>query len=120
MQRDAMIKRILKAIRETIKGKPLKVRSSKWDAVRDAHVRKFPWCAACGSRSNLQVHHIMPFHLDSSKELDPSNLITLCEKSPTNCHLNVGHLGNWKKYNSSVREDAMRLIQGKTKTLGES
>lgn len=53
-------------------------RSSEWPAVRDAHLSACPTCAACGSRIDPQVHHVVPFHKDPTKELDPANLLTLC------------------------------------------
>lgn len=39
-------------------------------------------------------------------ELDPENLITLCEGPAFNCHLFFGHLRNWSSHNPDVREDA--------------
>jgi len=39
-------------------------------------------CQVCKSRNNLNVHHIIPNRIDSSKILDINNAITLCEK----CH----------------------------------
>ena len=81
-------------------------RSSHWDAVRDAHLRQFPTCAACGKRALLNVHHIKPFHLFPSLELDGSNLITLCEDQVINCHLLFGHLRSWPAYNPTVVQDA--------------
>lgn len=52
----------------------------------------------------MRVHHVVPFHVDPSRELDPSNLMTLCEakKYGINCHLLVGHLGNWRRWNPFV------------------
>jgi hypothetical protein len=56
----------------------------------------------------LDVHHIRPFHLHPDLELEPSNLITLCEadKGGVNCHLFIGHLGNFKSFNVDVKADA--------------
>ena len=61
-------------------------------------------CAVCSGTASLEVHHIVPFHIDATKELDPSNLITLCEskKNGVNCHLFFGHLGNYKRVNVQV------------------
>lgn len=82
-------------------------RSPHWESVRDAHLKEHPACEVCGHKKNLNVHHVIPFHIDASKELDPSNLITLGNKCPTgNHHLLFGHLGNWKSWNVNVREDA--------------
>lgn len=79
-------------------------RSDKWPEVERAHLDHEGWCRYCGGTTLLQVHHILPFHLDPARELDPSNLITLCEdyKDGVECHLHVGHLGNWKHYNPAV------------------
>lgn len=83
-------------------------RSDKWPAVERAHLEKEGWCRNCGGTISLQVHHVMPFHLDPTKELDPSNLITLCEdvKDSVECHLHIGHLGSWKNFNPAVRSIA--------------
>lgn len=84
-------------------------RSPHWSAVRDAFV-KSKCCAACGRKDKLNVHHILPFHLYPARELDPANLIVLCEGS-TACHLTLGHLGDWKRFNPHVVEDAARLLK---------
>lgn len=83
-------------------------RSPHWHRERKAHLDLFPNCAVCGRHENLEVHHIRPFHLHPELELEPSNLITLCEnkKDGVNCHLLFGHLGNYRSFNASVREDA--------------
>ena len=80
-------------------------RSSKWKKTRDEHLKKQPYCMICGSTKNLVPHHILPFHMDAAKELDPENLITLCEGN-FNCHLFFGHLKNWTRYNPNIIEDA--------------
>lgn len=85
-------------------------RSSKWPATRRRHVKKFPECAACGGRIGLQVHHVVPFHVDRTRELDPTNLITLCEfVGGLECHEFFGHGDNWKRYVPAVREIAAAL-----------
>lgn len=82
-------------------------RSPEWPKVRKAHLAKFPTCAMCGTKNKLEVHHIKPFHLHPELELEPSNLITLCEsKVDANCHLLFGHLGNFKSLNATVIHDA--------------
>lgn len=88
-------------------------RSSKWPAVRAAYLADHPVCAACGQADQLNVHHVVPFHFDRKLELDPSNLITLCTDGigHTNCHLMIGHGGNYKCANPCVREDAARFNQ---------
>lgn len=82
-------------------------RSSKWSGVRKAHLSRFPNCAVCCGTEKTEVHHVQPFHMKPELELDPSNLITLCEskKNGINCHLLQGHLGDFKCVNSAVRSD---------------
>lgn len=77
-------------------------RSPKWKSVRLEHLKQHPCCAACGRSLKLEVHHIEPVHINPEGELDPSNLVTLCD-SP--CHIVFGHFMDWKSWNSSVVED---------------
>lgn len=79
-------------------------RSPRWTNVRKEHLKNNPSCAACGRTSKLEVHHIQPVHIAPEKELDPSNLITLCD-SP--CHLIFGHLMNYKSWNNNVINDCL-------------
>ncbi len=81
------------------------MRSSRWSGVRNAHLRLYPNCEICGKNKGLNVHHKMPFHLHPQLELDPNNLVTLCEDGGMNCHITFGHLGNFKSYNASIDED---------------
>ena len=85
-------------------------RSAQWPHVRDVHLITHNRCACCGGTAKLRVHHIEPFHACPDKELDPNNLITLCEakRYGVNCHLLIGHLGNWRKFNPLARMDAAR------------
>lgn len=80
------------------------VRSPKWKSVRQKHLLEHPCCAACGKSVKLEVHHIEPVHLNPDRELDPSNLITLCD---TPCHIVFGHFMDWKSWNSEVISDTM-------------
>jgi 5-methylcytosine-specific restriction endonuclease McrA len=76
--------------------------------VRDAYLLGHPFCEVCGyvpdKRSVANdVHHIVPRHVDPSRILDPSNLITLCRKY--GCHLRCGHFGNYSSYwNPNIRK----------------
>ena len=74
-------------------------RSPKWKDVRKKHIDKQNQCQFCGSSKNLEVHHIVPVHINPELELDPDNLITLCDK---NCHLLIGHFMNFKSWNPEV------------------
>lgn len=83
-------------------------RSSHWAGVRKTHLSMQPSCQVCGGLKKLEVHHIHPFHTHPELELEPVNLITLCEngRDGVNCHLLFGHLGDYKSVNESVCEDA--------------
>jgi hypothetical protein len=82
-------------------------RSPEWDEVARAHRKREPACVVCGYRGRkIQVHHIKPFHLHPHLELDPDNLITLCEARGKHHHLLLGHLSSWHSYNEHVRVDA--------------
>lgn len=106
---------MLKRIKDFIQGKSTlkSKRSPKWGTVRAEFIKKqHSECYACGSKKDLEVHHIVPFHVDPKLELDPTNLVTLCESmifNPRNCHLFIGHNGNYKKTNPHVIEDALKL-----------
>lgn len=60
----------------------------------------------------MRAHHVVPFHIDPTKELAADNLLTLCEakRYGLNCHLLIGHLGNWRRWNPLVRVDAVRTF----------
>ena len=85
-------------------------RSSHWKAIRDKHLHWHPYCAACGTFSDVEVHHIESYRLNPSRELDPDNLITLCRKH----HFQIGHDADgpgprkprWFDSNPFVRRDA--------------
>lgn len=101
---------VIKNIKDAIQGKAKlgQRRSPQWPKVRAEHLKRSPTCIVCGGKKKLEVHHIVPFHLDTAKELDVNNLITLCEskKNGVNCHLFVGHLGNFQSLNTDVTKDA--------------
>lgn len=81
-------------------------RSSLWPKIRSEYLQTNPICEICGSKNKPEVHHIIPVHVDPSKELDINNLITLCDKY---CHFIFGHLMNWKSYNIHIKQDAMEF-----------
>lgn len=83
-------------------------RSSHWAALRKKIIAAHPYCAYCGSKQNLQAHHIRPFHLHPELELDPKNVIVLCETPGTDHHLHIGHAGNFKSENPNVVEDCAK------------
>lgn len=88
-------------------------RSPQWPAVRSAHLKLNPACAACGTLEFVEVHHVKSFHEHPELELEPSNLISLC-RGAANHHFRIGHdpdfegpiKANWTKSNPNVRRDA--------------
>jgi 5-methylcytosine-specific restriction endonuclease McrA len=90
--------------------KPAEPRSPAWRGVRRRHLATNPTCAACGTKHLVDVHHIIPFHIDPTHELDPGNLITLCRWPLRRHHFKVGHLGDWTRWNETVRADAAVLL----------
>lgn len=77
-------------------------RSPKWKDLRKDHLAKHHRCAACGKTKGLEVHHIKPVHKYPELELDPLNLITLCDNQ---CHLTFGHFMDYKSWNKDVEHD---------------
>lgn len=82
-------------------------RSNQWNNVRDNFLKKNNKCSACGTSKNLEVHHIIPVHINPELELFEENLITLCDKK---CHLLFGHLMNYKSWNTNVISDCCDII----------
>jgi len=104
---------IIKTIKDRITGKlPIlaRLRSPKWQTVRKHWLVNNSSCAACGSITKLEVHHVRPYHSHPELELDATNLITLCE-NVLKCHLKVGHMGNFKRENPNVRVDAASMLK---------
>lgn len=101
------MKALVQAIADRLAGKTPKIikRSSKWPRVRMKFLYENPSCAICLEQNEhrLDVHHIMPFHLDRTLELEPSNLITLCSEDSHDCHFRFGHLSNWRKFNPEIQ-----------------
>lgn len=104
-------------------------RSPHWPTVEREFREAHPHCIACLTEGNAiegqQIHHVNPFHylLDPEinrpdLELDPRNLVTLCEdeagRPAQDHHLLLGHLGNFKEGNLLVREDAGGRYHGIT------
>ena len=82
-------------------------RSPKWVSVRKNHLSTNGYCAACGRSKKLEVHHIEPVHLNPERELDPTNLITLCADP---CHIVFGHFMDYKSWNSNVINDCQEYF----------
>lgn len=84
-------------------------RSPKWPGVEQAFLKMHKTCAACGTTTRLQVHHVQPYHLFPELELDPNNLIALC-MGPNECHLKIGHGDNFRSFNKNVLQDASNAL----------
>jgi len=94
----------LESVRDSQVGHGME-RSPHWPTVQHAHLKLEPTCAACNGELNLNVHHKKPFHLFPELELEPTNLITLCMDGDKDCHIKLGHGGDFKAYNPNVMED---------------
>ena len=53
-------------------------RGSQWNKARKEALQRAPFCAVCGTRRGLQVHHVIPFRI--SFDNNQNNLIPLCVK----------------------------------------
>ena len=81
--------------------------------MRRAWLALHPTCAACGSKQHVQVHHLWPVHFPGGEktELDPTNFMTLCERPGWNCHIRIGHGGDFKARNPEARKDAALSLE---------
>jgi 5-methylcytosine-specific restriction endonuclease McrA len=109
---------MIMTIKDFVKGKPYARRDRRWPRVRREHLKKEPRCRVCNGKRKREVHHVVPVHIDRSLELAPGNLITLCESKRygINCHLLVGHRGNYRKSNPDCRAMADNInnyLEGK-------
>jgi hypothetical protein len=100
-------------------------RSPRWPGVERLHLSAQPFCVCCAEGTNrqaaVQVHHIFPFHEcialgRPDLELDPRNLITLCQgevgRPSDDHHLLIGHLGSFESANLDVVEGARSIFHG--------
>ena len=89
-------------------------RGGHWPAFKKEHEKLFPKvCAACGTtKGNIELHHIVPFHNNPSKECDHKNVVWLCEDPAlgNHCHLYHGHNKKWRGWNTHVLEDAATFL----------
>ena len=84
-------------------------RSPKWRSFRNKFLEGKK-CAVCGGKTKLEAHHIEPFISAPERELDPSNILPLCEgRKQINCHCCIGHGGDYRDYNPFSEELAQLL-----------
>lgn len=104
---------------DTIQGKApakSKARHPSWRRVRAEHLKAQPKCQGCGEKRKrlLEVHHVAPFHSHPEIELEPKNLLTLCDGGGKygikSCHLYIGHNGNFRRSNSLAVHEARLLL----------
>lgn len=81
-------------------------RSPQWRYVEEAFVREHPLCDYGNHKPTLlnplNVHHVDMFSKNPERELDPTNLQSVCRFH----HFYHSHFGNWKDSNPHTREDA--------------
>lgn len=53
-------------------------RGSQWKKIRNKVKNQFQYCILCGTRNNIDIHHIVPFRV--SHDNSTLNLIPLCKK----------------------------------------
>lgn len=82
----------------------IEARSRQWPRVERTFLEQNPKCIVCG-RTAVTAHHVVPVHIDPSLELEPTNLVPVCEPASGH-HLWLGHLGDWSSWNPLVQRDA--------------
>ena len=84
-------------------------RSSQWPTFRKTHIKDH--CEVCGKKGTflkpLELHHVEPYNINPSRELDPTNVQTGCRR----CHQLVYHLDNFHSWNIDAQEDAKILFK---------
>lgn len=78
-----------------------KPRGAGWEKKELETVKNHPYCALCGTKKRLQVHHKKPYHEFPELEFEDDNLIVLCQPD----HFSVGHYYNWQDYNPDVDQE---------------
>ena len=80
------------------------IRSTKWPKFKKEFAKTHPAvCAVCGGKKGINLHHLKPFHVFPELELDPDNVILLCNEKRH--HIEVGHLGDFQSINPTGRAD---------------
>lgn len=65
------------------------------------YLAEHPTCQFCRKPGGkVEVHHVIPVSVDPTKAADVTNMVTLHRKP--DCHMVVGHLGNFRDYNRNV------------------
>jgi len=91
-------------------------RDSKWRSFRKVQLVNKK-CAICDGTEGLELHHKKSFHDSPELELDPDNVMVLCDNHPRNCHFIFGHLMNWRFINDDIDNtvEYFQLLRKKAK-----
>ena len=73
-----------------------------WAKARRDFATLNPECLACGSRVDLNIHHIQSAHEFPDLQCDPRNFCPLCRTH----HKDFGHPESWSKNNPNVIRDS--------------
>ena len=88
--------------------------ADKWESFEHTYYKTHPKkCAACNERLHIDLHHIIPRHINPSLIFTESNLTPLCRCD----HFRIGHHKNWDTYNPNVTTDSKtfnKLLQKET------
>lgn len=82
---------------------------TQWQIIKAKreYLKNHPKCAVCCNEKRVEVHHIIPVHVDRTKACDPNNFISLCDEYNKGCHYNFGHYRNFRsKWNVNIRQFA--------------
>lgn len=67
-----------------------------------------PECAICGNPSNIEIHHVIPVHIDISLACNFDNFVAACDTGNNGCHRWLCHFGDFKnKWNLDIRQYAI-------------
>jgi hypothetical protein len=109
-----LIQHNIDLVKHALRDTGLTKRSTHWPTVEKHFRETHATCAACGGTERLNVHHIIPFHINAALELDLNNLITLC-MGKLECHLKIGHLNDFHHVNQNVRDDCEKILANQSK-----
>ena len=82
-----------------------------------AYATTHPECAICGNPNNIEIHHVIPVHIDITMSCNFKNFVSACDSNNNGCHRWLCHFGDFKnKWNLNIRQYAIasRLFLVKT------
>lgn len=82
-------------------------RSASFDALAQSVIALRARCCACAGSAQLQTHHVV---VGSALEFERSNILVLC-MGANECHLRIGHGGDWRRRNPTVVFDAAESLR---------